>query len=93
MSIPVDKITIVSFVVFNSDDVKRNDPDKGVIERPFYNCTPEQCVKFIRKNIWETAQIKKIVEYYITSPGQIHNVNVVDLNMKMNNEDHSKQRK
>lgn len=67
--VPICKITIVAFSVFDSEQVDRHKPDKGITEMPFYNSTPEQCVKYIKKNIWETAQIKAIHEYNIMEGG------------------------
>lgn len=87
--VPVDLITIVEFVVFSSDTQMATSADQKTTEMPFYNSTPEQCIKYIQKNIWETAQIKKITEYNIQSDG-IRRINVVDILKKVDDVDHSK---
>lgn len=87
--VPVDLITIVEFVVFASDTQMAISATNKSTEMPFYNSTPEQCVNFILKNVWETAQIKKITEYNIQSDG-IRRINVVDILKKVDDVDHSK---
>lgn len=85
----VCKITIVKFTVFNSDSTDRDKEDRGLIEKPFYNKTAQQCVDEIRQKIWETAQIKSIVEYDVMSDGirQVDVTAIID-----SGPDHSKNR-
>ena len=83
------KITIVKFAVFNSDSTDRHEDDKGLFEKPFYNKEPQECVDEIRSTIWETAQIKEIVEYDIMKDG----TRKIELStLEDNGPDHSKHR-